>query len=193
MSMTKAANKNAPANIVNGIDLDALHETVAAIEQDPTRALLRFRVATQWLGQTRTRATIEGFERAGEWIERGFTIAADEPTELLGSNTAPNPQELLMAGLNACMSVGYVAGAATRGITLNHLRIESEGRIDVRGFLGHPDVPAGYTEIKLKVEIGGNGSAEQFREIHEAVLKTSPNVFNLTQPVRIAADLAIRG
>ena len=38
--------------------------------------------------------------------------------ELLGQNSAPNPQELLMTALNACITVGYVAGAAVKGVTL---------------------------------------------------------------------------
>ena len=53
---------------------------------------------------------------------------ADEPEEILGSNEAPNPQELLMAALNARMTVGYVAGAAKRGISLTRLEIETRAR-----------------------------------------------------------------
>ena len=69
-------------------------------------------------------------------MPRNFTIVADEPMELLGTNTAPNPQELLMAAVNACMMVGYVCQAAIRGITLDDCRIETEGELDLRGFLG---------------------------------------------------------
>ncbi|MGC7358423.1 OsmC family protein, partial [Mycobacteroides abscessus subsp. massiliense] len=63
-------------------------------------------------------------------------MEADEPPELLGGNTAPNPQELLMAALNACMSVGYAAVAATMGVTVRSLEIETTGELDLRGFLG---------------------------------------------------------
>jgi uncharacterized OsmC-like protein len=45
----------------------------------------------------------------GERIERSHKIVADEPYELLGRDSAPNPQELLMSAFNACMMVGYVA------------------------------------------------------------------------------------
>jgi uncharacterized OsmC-like protein len=193
MSANKAAVKtaNTAANIVNGLDLDALHAVADAIALDPKKAQARFQVSTEWQGQTRSLATISGFDLAGERVQRRFAIAADEPSELLGTNTAPNPQELLLAALNACMSVGYVAGAATRGITLTALRIESEAALDLRGFLGYPEVPAGAPEIRLKVTIAGNGSADAFREIHAQVQKTSPNLFHLTQPIKVAADLAI--
>ena len=52
-----------------------------------------------------------------------------------------------MAAFNACITVGYVAGAAIRGITLDSLEIRTRGKLDLRGFLGLSDeVPAGYTD-----------------------------------------------
>ena len=110
----------------------------------------------------------------------------------MGENTAPNPQELLMAALNACVTVGYVAGAAARGIKLEKVEIETKGELDLRGFLGIDEtVRPGYETIKYVVRIKGNGTPEQFREIHEAVLKTSPNYFNITKPIQIDASLEV--
>lgn len=45
--------------------------------------------------------------------------------------------------------------------------------------------------ISYKVRIKGNGTPEQFQEIHENVMKTSPNYFNVTQPIRIDAELEV--
>ena len=97
-----------------------------------------------------------------------------------------------MAALNACITVGYVAGAAARGITLEKLEIETSGALDLRGFLGiDASVPPGYERISYLVRIKGNGSAEQFKELHDTVMKTSPNYFNLSRPIRIEAQLAV--
>jgi hypothetical protein len=52
-----------------------------------------------------------------------------------GTNRFANPQEHLVA-LNACTTVGYVAQCAVRGITLESLEIQTDGEIDLRGFLG---------------------------------------------------------
>jgi hypothetical protein len=41
------------------------------------------------------------------------------------------------------------------------------------------------------VRIAGNGTPEQFKEIHDNVMKTSPNYFNLSQPVKLDAKLEI--
>lgn len=175
---------------VNGLDLVALGETVDAIEKDAGKAKVGFDVTTRWAGQTRSETTVDGYTLAGERIARSHRIVVDEPCELLGSDGAANPQELLMAALNACMTVGYVAGASLRGITLESLEIRTKGELDLRGFLGLSDaVPPGYETIDYEVRIKGDGSREQFEEIHQTVMKTSPNYFNLNRPIRMNGSL----
>jgi uncharacterized OsmC-like protein len=177
---------------VNGLDVNALGEVVEAIEKDAGQAKVSFDVTTRWQGQTRSETTVDGFTIAGERIKRSHKIVADEPKELLGSDGAPNPQELLMAAVNACMTVGYVAGAATKGITLRKLEIRTSGNLDLRGFLGLDDkVPPGYESIQYEVAISGDGTPEQFEEIHETVMKTSPNYFNLNRPIRMNGLLRV--
>lgn len=181
--------KNAP---VNGLDLQALGEVVEAIEKDSTKAMVGFDVVTRWKGQTRSETTVTGFTMAGERVERSHTIVADEPCELLGADGAPNPQELLMAAFNACITVGYVAGAALKGINLESLEISTRGELDLRGFLGLSDaVPPGYEKVDYEVRIKGDGSPEDFAEIHETVMKTSPNYFNMSRPIRMNGSLRV--
>jgi uncharacterized OsmC-like protein len=180
-----------PSGPVNGIDLEAVDEMVAAIRTNARCGTAGFRVNTRWKGQTRSESTVESFTCAGEPIPRSFTIVADEPRELLGTDTAPNPQELLLSAVNACMMVGYVAQASARGITLTDCRIETEGELDLRGFLGlDQEVPAGYRRINYTVHLEGDGTPEQYEEIHRAVIATSPNYFNMAQPVQMCGRLA---
>jgi uncharacterized OsmC-like protein len=175
---------------VNGLDLNALGDVVEAIGDDPTKAKVSFDVTTRWQGQTRSETTVDGYTIGGAHVTRSHSIVADEPCELLGSDGAANPQELLMAAINACMTVGYVAGAALKGITLDKLEIRTTGTLDLRGFLGLDDsVPPGYEAIDYEVSIGGDGTPEQFQEIHQTVMKTSPNYFNLNRPVRLNGTL----
>jgi hypothetical protein len=88
--------------------------------------------------------------------------------------------------------VGYVAGAAVKGIRLDKVEVETTGQLDLRGFLGiDPSVPAGYESIQYTVTMKGDGSEEDFREIHENVVKTSPNYFNISRPVRIDSRLVV--
>jgi uncharacterized OsmC-like protein len=193
MTNTPATTAKA-ANRVNGIDLDALQGVIQEISKDPAKAQVGFRVKSQWRGQTRSEAVVESYQLAGQEIPRSFRMAIDEPLELLGQNTAPNPQEMLMAALNACVMVGYVAGAAVNGITLEKLEIETSGELDLRGFLGlDENVKPGYDSIRYVVRMKGNGTPEQFQAIHENVMKTSPNYFNISKPIRIDARLEVEG
>jgi uncharacterized OsmC-like protein len=180
------------ANVINGIDTDALKELIGEVAEDSEKALTHWRVESKWKGGTRSDAEIKGFGFGKEQIDRGFTIKFDEPSELGGTNLFANPQEYLMAALNACMIVGYAAGCAMEGIELEELRIETEGEIDLRGFFGlDPDVTPGYDEIRYKVYVRGNGTPEQFRKIHETVNATSPNRFNIAKPIRLVSKLIV--
>ena len=181
--------KTAP---VNGLDLDALGAVVEQVERNPSKAEAGFEVTTRWKGQTRSESTVEAFTLGGERISRSHSITADEPCELLGQDSAPNPQELLMAAVNACMTVGYVAGASLKGISLDSLEIRTRGSLDLRGFLGLDDsIPPGYEEIDYDVRISGNGSREDFEEIHRTVMATSPNYFNISRPIRMNGTLQV--
>ena len=181
--------KNAP---VNGLDLAALGKVVEAIEKDAGQAKVGFQVTTRWLGQTRSESTVDGFDIGGQRVTRSHKIIADEPCELLGSDSAPNPQELLMAAFNACITVGYVAGAALKGINLESLEIATKGELDLRGFLGlSDDVAPGYQNVDYEVRIKGDGSAADFEEIHQTVMKTSPNYFNMSRPIKMNGSLRV--
>jgi uncharacterized OsmC-like protein len=184
--------KTAEPTIVNGLNLDDLFALIGGIKRDASKAKTNWRVATTWQGQTRSRAVVTGFGIGGEEVPRRFTFDIDEPYELGGSNRFANPQEHLIAALNACMTVGYVAQCAVRGITLESLAIETEGEIDLRGFLGiDPNVANGYESLRYTVRIKGDGTREQFAEIHDAVMATSPNFYNVSRPVALKPTLVV--
>ena len=176
--------------IVNDVDLDRLQGLVVDAMINPA---LGFEVTTRWDGQFRSESRAGPIRfGSGEVVERKFVIKADEPEEILGSNEAPNPQELLFAALNACMTVGYVAGAARRGISLSRLEIETKGTLDLRGFFALSDtVPPGYPALQYVVRIAGDGTAGQFAEIHAEVQATSPNYDNLARAIRMDARLEV--
>ena len=177
---------------VNGLDLVALGEVVEAVQQDPKNGIVAFKVTNAWQGQARSEARVTSYHLGGQEIVRPFTFAVDEPLELLGTNTAPNPQELLMASLNACVLFGYVANAAIRGIRLEKLEVETSGEVDLRGFLGLSDtVNPGNERLETVVRIRGNGTPEQFEEIRQAVQRTSPNYANVTRPVPVDTTLVV--
>ncbi|WP_230291812.1 OsmC family protein [Croceicoccus sp. Ery5] len=176
----------------NGFDLAGLGRIVEGVQSDPAMAELRFRVATRWTGQTRSESMVESCELGGQRISRRFKIASDEPTDLLGGDSAPNPQELLISALNACMAVSYVALASRQGIALSLLEIDTSGSLDLRGYLRlDRAIPPGYRQLDFTVRIGGDGTPDQFRAIHEDVMRSSPNFSILSQPICMNGRLEI--
>jgi uncharacterized OsmC-like protein len=179
-----AKTETTEPRVVNGINVDDLLALIEGVRHDAAKGNTQWRVTTVWQGQTRSRAQVEGFAIGGQKVPREFSIDIDEPYELGGSNRFANPQEHLIAALNACMMVGFAAQCAVRGITLEKLEIETHGEIDLRGFLGiDAAVPPGYDNLSYVVRIKGNGTEEQFAEIHKIVKATSPNFYNVSRPV----------
>jgi uncharacterized OsmC-like protein len=192
MFIMVAQRKIAEPTIVNGVNVDDLFALIEGVRKDAARGKTSWRVTTTWQGQARSRGQVEGFGMGGEQVSRRFSIDIDEPCELGGSNRFANPQEHLLAALNACMMVGYVAQCAVRGVTLESLEIETDGEIDLRGFLGiDPAVLPGYETLSYTVRIKGSGTKEEFAEIHEAVMATSPNFYNVSRPVTLKPSLVV--
>lgn len=178
--------------VLNGIDTDALKQTIREMRNDHRKGIAGFQVKTRWMGGTKTESRAESWTIGGERKARGFTIRTDEPPELLGKGVEANPQEVLMAGLNACMMVGYAAGCAMLGVTLESVEIETEGELDLRGFLGiDTKVKPGYEQLRYTVRLKGDGTLEQFRQVHELVQATSPNFSNLATAVQMKARLVV--
>jgi uncharacterized OsmC-like protein len=180
------------ATKLNGIDTEMLKETMDQVSRDPASGIARFGVTTTWKGGTQSETAVDSWELGGRKMDKQFTIRIDEPAELLGTNTAPNPQETLLAATNACMMATYVAACAMQGIELQSLEIESTGALDLRGFLGlGRNVKPGYDEIEYTVRIKGNGTAEQFERVHQWVMKTSPNYWNMANPIQMKPRLVV--
>src|SRR6516164_8465882 len=187
-----AQTKIVRPTVVNGINVDDLFALIEGVRRDAAKGKTNWHATTTWQGQTRSRAQIESFGIGGEQVPRRFSIDIDEPCELGGSNRFANPQEHLLAALNACMMVGYVAQCAVREITLEKLEIETGGEIDLSGFLGiDPAVPPGYEKLSYVVRIKGNGTEEEFAEVHKAVMATSPNFHNVSRLVELKPTLVV--
>ncbi len=177
---------------LNGIDTQTLKQVMAQISKDPSLGKVKFQVTTTWKGVTKSETVIEGYEISGQKVKRIHTFVIDEPKELLGEDTSANPQEYLMGAMNACIMNTYVIAAAMKGVKLESVVIETEGELDLRGFLGiDKDVIAGYKELKYKVRLKGNGTQKQYEEVHKAVVATSPNYYNITHAIKLNTELII--
>lgn len=188
--MTMPAIK--PMKIVNGIAVDQVAALIDEVADNPAAGQTHWRVTNTWQGRMRSRACVEGYGIGGKDIERRFQMYVDEPLELGGSNMDANPQEYLLAALNACMTVGFTALCALHGLEIEELLITTEGDIDLRGFFGlSSEVAPGYGELRTEMQVSGTASEAEFRRIFELMLATSPNVHNVTRPIKLKPSLTV--
>lgn len=165
---------------LNDVNLPAVGELVSAIQADPGKAHTRWHATITWDGGFRSHAEV-----------RELTpIVSDEPEGLGGTDTAPNPVEQVIAALGNCLAVGYAAGATARGIELRDLRVDVEGDLDLRTFLGlDPDGNAGYSQIRVQVHIDSDADPEALAELHDQVVATSPVGHTLTRSIPVDVRL----
>jgi uncharacterized OsmC-like protein len=186
-------SQTAPANVIlNGFDTQVMAADVEAIAADASRAPVTFRASTVWTGGASSRTEVESYDLGGQTILRRHTIRTDEPTELWGGNSAPNPQDLLLAALGSCMMFGFVAGCTKRGIVVHAVAIDTELALDLRGPLGlDPAIKPGAESIRYTIRVSGTGTPEQLAEVHEEMKALSPNRFHVSQPIRLESRLVV--
>lgn len=179
-------------SVINGIDTEAVKDLLGACTDNAANAQTHWHVVSKWKGGTRSDTHVGYYEIGGQRVEKDFTLRVDEPLELGGTNQYANPQETLLAALNACMIAHYSIAAAMTGVKLEELSIETQGDIDIRGFLGiDSSVKPGYDSLSYRVTMKGDGTPEQFRAIHDTVSRLSPNRFNVANAIRLEGELVV--
>jgi uncharacterized OsmC-like protein len=189
MNQAAAMQPALARQVVNGVDVDVLMGTVNAIKNDAELGACRFRATNTWLAGNHNRTTVTGFFGARQEIahRQTFTMDADEPAILAGSDNGANPVEHLLHALASCLTTSMVAHAAVRGIAIRSVESSLEGEIDLRGFLGlSPSVPKGYTAIRAAFRIDADPKdLDRIREL----AKSSPVFNTLTQGTSVAVTV----
>lgn len=154
-------------------------ETQEAFRSDPASARARF-ASTSALG--------EGLR--SEVRLRDHALVVDEPEQLGGTDTGPNPVELVLAALGTCQEITYRAYATALGIPLDEVRVELEGDIDLRGFFAVDEsVRPGYEAIRGTVHIVSEAAPEEIEALRQAVNGHCPVLDILTKPVPVTLEV----
>lgn len=189
MSGQSVAEKVQPT-IRNGVDVSALMGTIEAVKTNPEIATFHFRGSNTWIGGDHNRSTIKDFYGACQEhrIEsEPFVIDNGEPPVLLGQDKGANPVEYLLSALMGCMTTTMVYHAAARGIEIKAVDTESEGDIDLRGFLGLSNtIRKGYQNIRVRMRVKSDAKPETLREL----TKFSPvyDVVSNSVPVDVVVE-----
>lgn len=167
-----------------GFDREKLTELIEHVKEKPEAGQTVWKAKTSWLGGFQSQAQI-----------RDFTVTMDEPDALGGSDTSPNMVEMILGAYGCCLTTGYAMNAGLRGIELEDIQIELEGNLDLNGFLGLHDPEEtwpGYTNVQAKVVLKApNATPEELKELHNAVIRTSPVGSILKQPLSVSTELTI--
>lgn len=175
--MTTTATTTTPLNEVN---IGAVGALVEAITAEPDRGDTTWAASVTWDGGFHTTTAI-----------RDFTpYATDEPEALGGEDTAPNPVEQLIGAFGSCLAIGYAANATVAGIALNDLRIDIEGELNLESFLGIAEGHAGFETLRATVHIESDADETAVRDLHDAVVSTSPVGHTLSRAIPVAIELA---
>lgn len=179
-------------NVRNGLNLEQMTQTVEALQNDPQLAQFRFRARNSWINGGANRSTIKDFFGAGQEDTsrtRAWEFTNGEPPVLLGNNEGANPVEFLLHALAGCVTTTTVLHATARGIAIKSLSTELEGDIDLQGLLAlDPDVPAGYREIRIRMDIQADCSDEELEELLAFAREHSPVCNTVCRPVPVVLE-----
>ncbi|MEU5541205.1 OsmC family protein [Streptomyces sioyaensis] len=180
--------------MTNGLDTEALRQTMDAVRDKPELAQVAFGIQSEWSGGAHQRATTTAPFQNGEAIAgrtATFAFESDEPTALLGTDKAASPGEYILQALAGCYAVTYASVAAARGIELSSLTLDLQIDFDLQGFLGIDEsVRPGAQEIRVDVRAQSpNATTEQLQELTELVQQRSPIRDTLADPVKVTTTL----
>jgi len=126
---------------------------------------------------------IRTYKAQTKWVEgtkvetkiREFKVGIDEPLELRGTNTAPNPVELLLAALGGCVVLIYRGYAKRFGVDIEDLVVSLEGDMIPGGWLDEEGRERrSFKQIRYEVQIKTKTTKEKVLQLHKLVEEKCP-------------------
>ncbi len=180
-----------PAHI-NGLNVQAAVDTIAALKADKSLARFQFRARNKWVNGGENRSIIRDFYGAGQEDSSrtaSFEFTNGEPPVLLGNNEGANPVEFLLHALAGCVTTTFVLHAMARGITIRELSTELKGNIDLQGLLGLDDsVPAGYEQINIQMRVKADCTDKELDDLLSYAQQHSPVCNTVCRPVPVMIE-----
>ena len=168
------------------LQVDRLGTVIEQVRTDlgnaPEPPIATFAASTSLVDEYRTEVRI-----------REFTLEVDEPPLIGGTDSGPTPVELVLAALGTCQEIVYATYARVLGIPLDGVSVNAEGRLDLRGFFGVADVPAGFQDVTFTVDISSPAPAEDVARLVAAVNAHCPVLDILKQPVAVTGEFRLNG
>lgn len=165
---------------LNDVDIERVASLAQKIATEPHVGDTKWGAEVTWTGGFRSEAKVRDF---------GLS-KSDEPEQLGGTNSGPNPVEQVLAALGNCLAVGYAANATVAGIEIRGMTITVEGDLDLHTFLGLADGNAGFSGIRVSVQMDTDAERAALDALTAKVLGTSPVGHTLNRAVPIDVTIA---
>ena len=180
------------AELINGVNVEALLEAREALTDAPEAAQFQWRASCEWKNGTHTVSTVEGFFGLGEEHKHKstFTFDADHPEVFASEDKGATPVEMVLVGLASCLTAGVAAVAEFREIKLNSVVATIEGGMNIQGILGiDSDVRTGFDGIKVSYKIDVDASAEDIESLVAQSQKRSAVYDIVTNPTNVTVEV----
>lgn len=145
---------------------------------DADRSNARLTYAIDGIGTGSVATTV----RAGK-----HSFVVDEPAALAGDDAGTSPVEYALGALAGCQVVVYRLYAQQLGIPFDDIVIRAEADLDAARLFGADEsVRAGFSEVRLDIQLSGPESDERYEELREIVDAHCPvlDIFQNPTPVK---------
>ncbi|AHI01803.1 OsmC family protein [Kutzneria albida] len=159
--------------------IEGTHQAVTA---DRSKASVSFTTINSLVPGSRTEVAVTA---------RDHKFTVDEPAALGGEDLAANPVEYALAALGSCQVITYQFWAAKLGIQLDSVSVRVDGDLDLHGFFGFDEqTRAGFTEVRVHVDLGGPEEPARYQELREAVDRHCPVLDLFRNPTPLQTTLS---
>jgi uncharacterized OsmC-like protein len=165
---------------LNGVDLDKVGHIAEGYRRNPESGRKRFDARVEWLEGYRTEARLGPHD----------AVPGDEPEELAGSATGPAPEEMLLGAVGQCLIVGLAGSAAARGIRIESLAVDVEGKANLTAAFGLEEGNPGFDSIDVRVHLDADADRETLEELVDHALRLAPIPNTVSRPVEVKTRLA---
>jgi uncharacterized OsmC-like protein len=119
----------------------------------------------------------------------------DEPTGLSRPDPAPEPLEVLLSALGACLAIGVRANAVARGIALSRLELEVEAEVAAAPMdqMGLAPVPLGFETVRVLVHLEADAPQDALAALVARATLWSPVANTLHDGAQLEVRLAPPG
>jgi len=177
----------------NGVDVEFLLGAREMLTEAPEGAQFQWRAKCDWVYDTHSKTSVEGFFGVGEEQNHKteHTFDADHPEVFSSEDHGATPVEIVLAGLASCLTASVAAVAQHREIQLNSVSATLEGGMDIQGILGiDSDVRNGFDGIKVTYNIDADASKEDIEALVAQAQKRSAVYDIITNPTNVTVEVS---